>query len=920
MMIEVEAPDGTIVEFPEGTPREVMQDAMRRRFPQTQPQQPQEESPRAASIRREMFALGPDLGPPDMRMRPSESRLAMQQQAERQRGVQELQLEQEGVRIGEAPVEARVKSGLGISRAQGYQSALGPDYQVREIKSEGPLQGEVVFRKEGEQGWTTVRDPSPLLSPMDFGARARDIQSLQYSAIPEAIGAAGGALGAASRFPGVATRPLLMAPTLGGLARFYAETKRMQEGRRQGIITPDISDAEINAVALNEAFGQAIGEFGGVVLYSAFKGLRGRGLPDLGDLTPVQLQAGIDSLKQKLGPEGAKLITIGDILSEIGHPAASIFKSGEEKAARTSGAMLQPDFANRLAAKEQFSGQQLQQVIPEGATPARVDVEQLGRSVEAAAPGIEEFGAATRAVPGAQPPSSAANLGERVVQTLRDAERAGQEAIQKVYQRLSGTVGDVGELPTATGKTIEEMGKDFGTRIFPSLSDDQKKLVADAGRTLYRETPGGFLPDDEVFTPGGRELKEISFLQYQKAISDIRRAIRLGYKGEWSGELGQLDTLERALIADRDRLLMKTMGPDSVKELNDADAGWAALKNTFRRAKLAEAFKVSPKLARSETSEDFLGDLSMDFDTAQAVKPYLQGRELAEVRGMLMLQLSELGVAYGRGREIRQGVLERAINASDSPIGVFFNQAERKGLNSGAKLQEIRKAIGVADRQDFGSWFDSFYSAKNIGQADALYRRLASNPANAPVADAIRSMVRQRVYDDLSTKGSQNVAKVLDVDKFESLVRDPRQLQWLERSLGPDFAARLGMVSEATRALFPAGQRVNLGAETKAASVTMEAIRRGSRAVVGVLSPKARALTYALNVANADMKQRIARAVLDPEYFTRLMRQSRSTAGGRVTATTLGAALNENEFGDTNVWWSDLPGKWSENVSRMMPQ
>jgi hypothetical protein len=37
MFIEVEAPDGTIVEFPEGTPREVMQDAMRRRFPPRPP-------------------------------------------------------------------------------------------------------------------------------------------------------------------------------------------------------------------------------------------------------------------------------------------------------------------------------------------------------------------------------------------------------------------------------------------------------------------------------------------------------------------------------------------------------------------------------------------------------------------------------------------------------------------------------------------------------------------------------------------------------------------------------------------------------------------------------------------------------------------------------------------------------------------
>ena len=39
-MIEVEAPDGTIVEFPEGTPREVMQRAMAQRFPLPTPEPP----------------------------------------------------------------------------------------------------------------------------------------------------------------------------------------------------------------------------------------------------------------------------------------------------------------------------------------------------------------------------------------------------------------------------------------------------------------------------------------------------------------------------------------------------------------------------------------------------------------------------------------------------------------------------------------------------------------------------------------------------------------------------------------------------------------------------------------------------------------------------------------------------------------
>jgi hypothetical protein len=192
--------------------------------PQPQPTLPTE----MESIRREEMTLGI---PPSNRgaVLPSQEAMVLEQERQRTLSRGATQLGEQGIKIGEAPVEARQLSGYGLSRLQGYKAALGDGYDVKVIDTEGPYKGEIIFRKKDEEGWTTVRDPSGFQSPLDVGARVRDIQSLKGTALPEFLGAVGGAAGAAApRIP----IPLLRSGALpaaagAGFSRYYAEIARL---------------------------------------------------------------------------------------------------------------------------------------------------------------------------------------------------------------------------------------------------------------------------------------------------------------------------------------------------------------------------------------------------------------------------------------------------------------------------------------------------------------------------------------------------------------------------------------------------------------------------------------------------------------------------------------------------------------------
>jgi len=184
---------------------------------------------------------------------------------------------------------------------------------------------------------------------------------------------------------------------------------------------------------------------------------------------------------------------------------------------------------------------------------------------------------------------------------------------------------------------------------------------------------------------------------------------------------------------------------------------------------------------------------------------------------------------------------------------------------------------------------------------------LGANPA---LADTVRGLTRQRLYDEIAMEGPQKGTKILDMDAFDKLMQDDKKLLFLQQTLGSDFPARMRVVADATTALFPKFAPLNLGEKEIADATVKGQLVGAARAVLGPLSPMQRRITYATQLADADTKQRIARAILDPEYFGRILEASRSTAGSRATAAGIGAILSEKNNmldQDQDTWLTQIP-------------
>lgn len=824
----------------------------------------------------------------------------------------EQQLRQGNIRIGEAPLQARIESGLGMSRLSGYRAALGPDFEVEEIKTEGPYKGEIVFRRKGDPTFQTVRDPEFLGKPMDFAARARDIQSVQKTAVPELLGTAGGMAAVAL--------PEGMVPLLGPIARtalgafggrMFGETQRLREGQSKGIVSPD---DPVIAEAAKLGMEQGLWEAGGVAALSIFRVLSGRGIPDMQGITQRDIQDALARIRSKVGDEGAKLASIGDVLAEMGRTnAANLFKSVEEKIARTARAPSNREFAERGAQKEQFAGGRLGGELPEGIARPGVDVEQLGRQVEAAAPGIEQFTQQAQQI-GGRPGVAPRELATSIQETALKAEKAAQAPIQAGYKEIEAQVGGLQAPATATGELAEKLRAGYQTRLFPNLSSDSRSAVNSAVDRLYETVPDPADPTKEI-----RQLAPVTYRQLDDAISDIRTAIRKKLKGEWTGELRELESIEKALLKDRDDLLRQAGGDDLVKSNYDLDADWRRTKDIFRRGDFADAFRVKATEAREITAENFLQELALDKDTASAMLPYLTDPQKREIRALMVARLSDLAQVYGKAtnREIGQAAVEKVLMQADSPFSVFFNRSEIDGLIKGGQLQRTRKLLGVEDRQDFSGWFNDFYKEQNTSAAKALYKRLGANPA---LADTVRGLTRQRLYDEIAMEGPQKGTKILDMDAFDKLMQDDKKLLFLQQTLGSDFPARMRVVADATTALFPKFAPLNLGEKEIADATFTGQVVSAFRALRGPLDPVQRRITYAMQLANADTKQRIARAILDPEYFGRILEASRSTAGSRATAAGIGAILSEkNDMldQDQDTWLTQIPAIAGNAFQRM---
>lgn len=847
-------------------------------------------------------AFGFIQGSPVARGTPSEQLRYEREVVERNRLEGERQLARENVRIGEAPFEIRRNVGYGFTDVDAYRRALGDEYEVKAL-GPGPYEGLVAFRKKsseperfpGQNPWTTVRDPNPMQSPFDVSARSRDIQSL----VPEGVSNVGAAVvGGAAAAAGDIVPPILLAPAATFFASRALERRRMEEGQRLGVApTGPEAETEKEKIANVNAFWNAVGEAGGIIGYRLFKRFFGRSMPDFGNVTPEMLQDGINRIVAKAGPGSEKVITIGDIFAELGmRDAASYWKTVEEKIASTAGRPMQQALAQRARNREAFAGNLAIKELPEGASGRNYDVVQLGRDIEArVAPQVTDFINTVLEAGGQQavrPNKRALSLD--IQETLRNAEKAGEVSLRQVFTNQEVAAGGVPFQATeAAAKiaTLEDLNK---SALIPSLNENARGVI-----------------DDLVKSVGtGTKMKDVTYTQVSEAIKDIRRTIRNAYKGDWKGDINQLSLIEDALVLDRNRILAARGG--DVAALESAEQGWRNLKDTFRRAKLSDAFKVNPKVAQAESADEFLETVGLDADTAQAVLPYITKAQKDSLRAMLQFQLADVGRDYGpfKSNEIRQAVVERLLSKEDSPYRVLFTDAEIKTMASGARLNEMRVLLGVKERQNMAQWFDDFYNAKNPEAAEALFRRIGSNPSNAQIGETVRSMIRARLYDDLTVPGPENVGRILNEKKFAEIIDDPVRARWVSNAFpppagGPSLMARLGMVREATKALFTDVPRLNLP-EVAQKSGPYEDIKSKSRAILGPMRREQRYLTYILERADRDTKERVARAILDPDYFQSLLRLARETRTGRATAAVLGQTLVGGALEPAGTDWVDI--------------
>lgn len=827
----------------------------------------------------------------------------------------EAQQARENVAFGEAPPEARGLSGYGINRLQGYRSVLGQQgAEVRAIESEGPLKGEIVYRPQGDPNapWMTVRDPRRLGSLRAFAedpaAAMRDIQSIQATIVPEVLGgvagAGGAALGEAVRgaAPTVARRaaPIAFAAALGAPARYFAELARMREGRRRGVIGPDIGDNEIESVAMNEAGWQATGEAAGLLLYGMLRSSALSRLPNMENISKADLDRGIEKFRQIVGDRADEVMTVGNVLKAIDHPSADLFLSWEKKMASTAGTRAYEVGSEKMRQQADVMAGRTAGAFGGMPTSLGASTEEIGKAIEQVTPGIGEF---RTAVQGAVPPRvDVDTLKGSVTQSIKNAEQATKQTLQQAFQDTSSALAGSSTKLTESETIIKDLAAEQGEMLFPSLSKDQRKVVRDALSSFYDVTPAkaAIVYEDYMVpaVPRKVELKDISFDQIDKAVHDIRRTIRDGYRGEWRGDLAQLAEIEDALVRDRNRLIEGALGPQGVARLEDAEAGWRQMKDTFRRTDLNKAFQLKPGGARATSDADILESLTIDGDTAKAIAPYLSTADRESVRNLIRLQIADLGVDAGVGRanEIRAGVVRRALNDADSALNVFFSPREIGQFTDAAGIQELRRTMGVEAKKNISDWYKDFYAASNPSQATAVMGRLRANPNTAGMADTIGQMVRRDLWEQMTKEGAGGRGRVINPDMVDKLLANtgkgiPR-LEWLvgTGAVDPGFPVRIQMISDALNAVYPKAPGVALPVAARDIGV-LQALRTASFSTLGMLNAKARNARLLLKYAEGKVRDRAVRAMFDPVYFRNILASSQRTAGEAATAATMGQAL-----------------------------
>jgi len=796
------------------------------------------------------------------------------------------QLSAEGAVKGEAPSQIRSNAGYAPDPERGYQRAFGPNVDVRNIESAGPLKGETVFRRnnptpgEDPPAWMTVRNKGG-------GVSMGDLRSLEGEALPIAGSMGGGVLG------GMVTG-LNTAGALGGTfaGSFVGEMLRLNEGKNRGMLPKDFTAMDYIWLAAKRGGAESLGAAGGMAAYRLYKAFRGRGMPDL-NMTPEQFKEAFAKRAAGLDSEAQPLLKVGDVVGET--PAGAEVAALEQKISSAPGDAGRL-FRERAQAKEVYGESELRGLTRGDGRPVLGD-QAMGGAVRAAAPDTSKRLAGLG--PTLHPDLPQA--GEAVRGGLKRAQDAAEAQAQVIYAEVDSKLAGKTVVPLHTDIAAQAYRDVLKGDVFKDLTEEDAKLIKGWFGEAYEKIPGG--------DKGDMRLRPLTYDQLDRGLKSLRRAIGKSYRGEWNGDLEMLSKLETNLVDDRARLIAKLPdGPQVAAKLDQAEGLWKDLKGQFRRTKINDWLKLNASGGKAVGDEAAGSRIFSDPETARVVGSILKGpeheKEREAVRAMMRWEISR--TAKGGGGDVAADALKRAVSDNEPTLRNFFSPEEIRSMLWPAALMKTRKAMGLKPGMDESKWFDGFFKDANPRNAQTTMDRLRR--ASPETAKDVQAMARQRIYQSLSVEGEQATGRAVDPKKFEKFLDEPGRADWLAHVLDPGFGTRLRKLAEAMQTLNPPSQKIT-GAGEMAPTVVGQ-LKTGSRIFLGALTRESRIYNYAVNNLSEHMREKTARALLDPDEFARLLTAAKRTNAGRATGVVLGQYLLRQDR--TEV--PETPSSWGKTT------
>ena len=782
----------------------------------------------------------------------------------------EAQMQRERIVPGSAPAGIRARAGFGLDELTGYRQAFGPDYQVEEIKTPGPLRGEIVFRKKDEENWTSVRGAKQ-------GFNLGDIASMLGEVPPTVGGIAGGIAGtmASPAAPGVAN-------VLGtGAGAFAGELARLAAGKSMGLIPPDAKGEDILLAASKRAGIDMLGAGAGVAAYNLYRNFVARGLPELG-IDADEFVRRLRETRASVPEEARGLITPGSVIGET--PGGAPIAAAEARLARQTdpaGTRMREITQGR----ERFGYEALQRELPP--EPNLPTVTEIGRNVSEAIPTGEA--GYRRVLPGARTSPDEPMLGQRVKGAIERAYEATKAPIQKAFENTVDSAMASGPLrspayitPLKTHDTVVRLNTNMADDLFPGLAKDARSLVDD---WLNR-----------AIDPGTQQLKKIDYEQIADGLTRIRDAKRLHYKGEWKGPMETLDIIEEALVKDRNDLLSNVkdingnnIGPKLLRQVENAEREYRDLQQLFRREAVADLFRVRPGGKDAISATRFTSKMFSDAETARIVGRILSGPRMSldreAVRGMFRW---EADAAALKGGKINADNLETWVGQNEVVLRNFFTPQEINRLRQVPNLERTRKALGLKGDENPTQWFNKFWSTGNAEQAQEIMRRLRRD--DPETARAVQGLARQKLFGMFTKPSEQATKGAFDTEALGKMLAEPGRADWVQATLDPGFRARMEKLTEVMQVLTPRYQAISAAKES-GEPTSIGVLKRGGRAALGALSTQARVFNSLLTISEDRIRARVAEALLDPDRFAEILRLAKRTPQGVATSAAIGQVL-----------------------------